>query len=139
MAEREILRDLPAQLQSLLDDADAAEDAVVRRLYPSAYPDDPAASAEFDGYVRDDLTAQRLAAIETMSRTIDATHVAEDELLAWLSAINDLRLVLGVRLNVTEESAPADFAGDEDAAGSYAIYAYLSYLEEEIVEALSSA
>jgi uncharacterized protein DUF2017 len=72
-----------------------------------------------------------------MARTIDSTHLDEEQVLAWLGAINDLRLVLGVRLAVTEESEPADFEGDAEAEASFALYAYLSLLEEDIVEALS--
>jgi hypothetical protein len=136
-SERDVLRALPDQLRRLLDEGDPAEDPALRRLYPSAYLDDPVAAAEFDGFVRDDLTEQRMKAIETMARTIDSTHLGEEEVLAWLGAINDLRLVLGVRLAVTEESEPGDFEGDEETEGTYAVYAYLSFLEEDIVEALS--
>jgi hypothetical protein len=136
-SERDVLRALPDQLRTLLHEGDAAEDPALRRLYPAAYLDDPVASAEFDGFVRDDLTEQRTKALETMARTIDSTHLEEEEVLAWLGAINDLRLVLGVRLAVTEESEPADFEGDEGTEGSFALYAYLSLLEEDIVEALS--
>lgn len=135
-SERNVLRALPDQLRILLDEGDA-EDPALRRLYPSAYPDDPAAAAEFDGFVRDDLTEQRVKAIETMARTMDATHLDEEEASAWLAAINDLRLVLGVRLGVTEESEAEDFEADEGTHGSYALYGYLSILEEDIVEALS--
>jgi hypothetical protein len=137
--DREILRTLPAQLRSLIDQGDPIEDPALRRLYPAAYLDDPEAAAEFDDLVHDDLTAQRIAALDTMNATIDADHVSEDELVAWLGAINDLRLVLGVRLAVTEESEPADFAGDPEREGSYALYGYLSVLLEEIVEALSGS
>ncbi|MEX0743634.1 MAG: DUF2017 family protein [Actinomycetota bacterium] len=135
-SERNVLRGLPDQLRRLLDEGDA-EDPALRRLYPSAYLDDPVAAAEFDGFVRDDLTEQRMKAIETMARTIDSVHLNEEEVVAWLAAINDLRLVFGVRLAVTEESEPEDFEGDEGTHGSYALYAYLSVLEEDIVEALS--
>lgn len=135
--EREVLRTLPGQLRALLSDGDPLEDPALRRLYPAAYLDDPEATAEFDGFVRDDLTSQRMTAIDTMARTIEATRISEDELVAWLGAINDLRLVLGVRLNVTEESRPEEFAGEPERESSYALYAYLSYLEEEIVETLS--
>ena len=135
--ERDVLRTLPTQLGELLDDGDR-EDPAVRRLFPSAYLDDVAAAADFDGIVRDDLVRERRHALEEMTRTIDATSVTEDELLAWLAVVNDLRLVLGVRLAVTEETTPADFAGDDEASASYALYAYLSYLEEEIVEALAA-
>jgi Domain of unknown function (DUF2017) len=135
-SERNVLRGLPDQLRVLLDEGDA-EDPALQRLYPSAYPDDPVAAAEFDGFVREDLTEQRMKAIETMARTIDAKHLDEEEVLAWLAAINDLRLVLGIRLAVTEESEPEDFEGDEGARGSYALYVYLSMFEEDLVEALS--
>jgi hypothetical protein len=135
-SERNVLRALPDQLRRLLDEGDT-EDPALRRLYPSAYLDDPVAAAEFDGFVRDDLTEQRMKAIEIMARTIDSAHLDEEEVLAWLAAVNDLRLVLGVRLAVTEESEPEDFEGDEETRGSYAVYSYLSILEEDIVEALS--
>jgi len=136
--ERDILRTLPAQLRSLIEQGDPIEDPALRRLYPAAYLDDPQAATEFDTLVRDDLTAQRIAAIDAMNATIDAERVSEDELVAWVGAINDLRLVLGVRLAVTEESQPADFAGDPERESSYALFAYLGLLLEEIVEALSS-
>ena len=138
-AEREVLRTLPGQVRALITEGDALEDPAMRRLYPAAYLDDPEAAAEFDGFVRDDLTSQRIASIETMARTIDARRVDEEELAAWLAAINDLRLILGVRLHVSEESEPEDFEGEPERQASYALYSYLSYLEEEIVQALSGA
>jgi len=137
-AELEILRTLPPQLRALLSDGDPLEDPALRRLHPAAYPDDPEAAAEFDGFVRDDLAAQRQSAIDTMERTIGTSRVSEEELSAWLASINDLRLILGVRLAVTEESEPSDFGGDAERESSFALYAYLSYLEEEIVDALSA-
>jgi hypothetical protein len=136
--ERDVLRTLPEQLRDLLDDGDR-EDPAVRRLFPSAYLDDAEASQDFDSVVRDDLADERRRSLDEMQRTLDSSSLSEDELLAWLAVVNDLRLVLGVRLAVTEESMPADFAGDEETSASYALYAYLSYLEEEMVEALSGA
>ncbi len=137
-AELDILRTLPPQLRALLSEGDPQEDPALRRLHPEAYLDDPEAAAEFDGFVREDLAAQRLTAIETMERTIGTDRVSEEELSAWLGSINDLRLILGVRLAITEESQPTDFAGDAERESSFALYAYLSYLEEEIVDALSA-
>jgi Domain of unknown function (DUF2017) len=134
--ERDLLRTLPGQLRELLAGADPVEDPVMRRLYPAAYLDDPEATREFDAIVRDDLTAERLRAIDTMAATIDASSLTEDELAAWLAAINDVRLVLGVRLHVTEESVSEDFADGPDAI-AYATYSFLSYLEEEVVGVLA--
>jgi hypothetical protein len=134
--QRDVLRALPAQLRELLAEGNADDDAL-RRLFPSADPDDPDHAAEFDHLVRDDLLAQRAAAIDAMERTIDADRVTEDDLVGWLGAVNDLRLVLGTRLNVTEETTSEDFGDADPRASAYALYAYLSYLEEQIVQALS--
>jgi hypothetical protein len=135
--ERDILATLPDMLRALLVDGDA-KDPVLQRLYPNAFPDDEEASAEFREIVHDDLLEQRLAAIDTMERTLRSEHLTEDELIAWLAALNDVRLVLGVRLAVTEEATPADFAGDPETEGAFELYRYLSFLEEYVVEALSS-
>ena len=140
-AERNVLRALPGQLRGLLTEGDAATDPVVRRLFPSAYPDEPERAAEFDAMVRDDLVAQRMQAIDVMERTIDAERLSEDELVAWLSAINDLRLVLGTRLDVTEGMTELDVgvSHEDPRAQMFALYAYLSYLEEDVVGALSGS
>lgn len=135
--ERDVLAAVPQMLRALLQDGDA-HDPAMRRLFPSAYMDDEAATAEFDSVVHDDLLEQRLAAIDTMERTLPAERLTEDELLAWLGAINDLRLVLGVRLAITEESTPQDFSSDPETERAYGLYAYLSYLEEDAVRALSA-
>ena len=134
--ERDVLRTLPEQVRSLLEDGDR-EDPVIKRLYPSAYLDDEDASAEFEAAVRDDLTRQRLEALEGFERTLDAKTLTEDELVGWLAVLNDARLVLGVRLAVTEQTVPSDFRDDETSMASYALYSFLSYLVEEIVDALS--
>ncbi len=81
---------------------------------------------------------QRLAAIDTLERTVRSDRLSEEELTAWLASVNDLRLVLGVRLAVTEESTPEEFQADPETERAYALYAYLSYLEEEMVDALAS-
>lgn len=135
--ERDVLATLPETLRAVVTSGDAG-DPVARRLFPSAYLDDEEASREFDEVVHDDLLERRLAAIATFERTVRANHVTEDELIDWLAALNDIRLVLGVRLAVTEESTGADFAGDEETATAFELYRYLSYLEEHVVEALSA-
>lgn len=139
MSEREAIRGVPGILRGLLRDGDPTTDPALQRLFPPAYVDDPERSAEFGQMVHADLLAQRLAAVDTMERTIEADRLSEDELTAWLATINDVRLMLGVRLEVTEASTPLDFADDEERAGSYAVYAFLSWLEEDVVSALAGA
>lgn len=139
-AERELLREVPRQLRALLTEGDPTADPALRRLFPPASLEDERIRAEFERLTRDELLAGRLAAAETMERTADAGRLTEDELLAWLSAINDVRLVLGTRLDVTEETTVEDFAAlpeDDERVRMYAVYAYLTFLEDQMVEALS--
>jgi hypothetical protein len=139
VSEREAIRGVPGMLRTLLQEADPATDPALQRLFPSAYLDDPERSMEFAHMVHDDLLAQRIAAVDTMERTIEADRLSEDEVTAWLATINDVRLMLGVRLEVTESSTPLDFEDDDDRAASYAVYAFLSWLEEDVVSALAGA
>ena len=139
VSEREAIRGVPGMLRELLTEADPETDPALQRLFPSAYADDPERSAEFAHMVHDDLLAQRLAAVDTMERTIEADRLSADEVTAWLATINDVRLMLGVRLEVTESSTPLDFDDDDDRAASYAVYAFLSWLEEDVVSALAGA
>ncbi len=71
-----------------------------------------------------------------MYDTIDARRLDESQLNAWMSAVNDLRLVLGTRLDVSEETDLVAEADDPDGP-LLALYAYLGYLLESIVEAIA--
>lgn len=135
--ERDVLRGLPAQLRQLIEEESPSSDPALIRLYPPAYPNDPIRNLEYEMVAGDDLTKQRLAAVETMERTIDADRLDEDELTAWVAVANDLRLVLGTRLEITEETREGDFPADDPRAGAFALYAYLTFLVDEGVGALS--
>jgi hypothetical protein len=139
-AERELLTTLPQQLRAILTEGDAAQDPALRRLFPPATLDDERINQEFERLMREDLLAERLRSLEIMERTLGAEHLSEEELSAWLAAINDLRLVIGVRLGVTEETTAADFASfadDDPRVGMYAVYSYLTFLEDHVVSALA--
>jgi hypothetical protein len=103
----------------------------LRRLFPPAYTDDPEREAEYQGLMREDLLGRRHAAHETMARTVDANDLDREELNAWLATLNDFRLVLGTQLDVSEDDARGDDTPE------YALYHYLTYLEEAVVEALA--
>jgi len=135
--ERELLGNLVSQLRQLVADPAAAErDPSLRRLFPTAYPDDEEREAEYRAMVGDELRDSRLQALETVERSLAATRVEEEQLVAWMGAVNDVRLVLGTRLDVTEETT-FDVDPQDPDAPLLAAYAYLGYLLEEMVEALS--
>jgi hypothetical protein len=126
--ERALLRDLPRQVIELV----AAGDPSARRLFPPAYPDDEQAEAEYQQLMRHQLLDHHRRALEVMEETLDADHLDEEQLLAWLSALNDLRLVLGTRLDVTEEMDRPP-PGDPNAP-LFNLYSYLTWLQATIVD-----
>jgi len=132
--ERSLLQALPQQLRDLL----SSDDPALERLFPPAYPEDSDLQSEYEQLVRGDLLQQRLSSVDVMEQTIRASRVSEEQLLAWLSALNDLRLILGTKLGATEDLDPEDVAEDDPLAPSYALYYYLGWLEEQVVEALNA-
>ena len=132
--ERRLLGRLPGQLRDLLD----GDDPALRRLFPPGYADDPALEAEYRELVRDDLIRQRRRSLEVMEGSLDAERLDQEQMEAWLAALNDLRLVLGTRLDVTEDLDLETVAPDDPRAPGLGLYAYLTWLEGEAVDALAS-
>jgi hypothetical protein len=131
--ERDVLRRLCAELRSLL----GSEDPALVRLYPPAYQDDEAASREYARLMRDDLTASHLEALRVMEESADSTRLDEDQMAAWLAAVNDIRLVIGTRLDVTEDLYERGLPPGDARAPQFAVYHYLGFLQEQIVEAVA--
>ena len=139
--ERELLRSVGPQLREVLvrDAAGAqqGEDSAVARLFPVAYPDDEDRQTEYRLLVHDELLSSHLGALTVLEETIDAEHLDEDQLLAWMRALNHVRLVLGTRLDVTEDGDERPLSPRDPRAPAFAVYDYLTYLQGEIIEALS--
>jgi hypothetical protein len=132
--ERDVLAALPGQLREALD----AEEPTLYRLFPPAYSEDDEANMDYAQLVGAGLREGKLLALEQLERTAHSDTLTEDDLGAWLGGIESLRLVLGTQLDVTEESyGPLD-PTDPDAP-RLALYHWLSWLQEEVVQALSRA
>ncbi|MGW3040117.1 DUF2017 domain-containing protein [Kitasatospora sp. NPDC001159] len=132
---------------------EAPADPALARLFPDAYgdpakPDDAeavAASGEFRRYTELDLRARKRDDALQVVRALDGLGGAEvlelaaSECLRWLGALNDLRLTLGVRLEVTEEDAQGLYElpdGDERKPLVMA-YLWLGALQESLLEAIA--
>jgi hypothetical protein len=134
--EREVLRGLPSQMRDALQLG--KNDPAVARLNPQACLDDAEVDAEFHRLMDEDLNAGRLAALAAFEQTVDNPRLDEEEALAWMRAINDLRLLLGTRLDVSEDPAERRVSPDDPRAPGFALYDYLSLLTQELVEALDT-
>lgn len=131
-----LARDVRQFLVRLADEIDeivTLDIPETRRLFPTAYPDDPEKDAGYQVLARDGLIDKRQTAADTLRATIDAEIVTEDELAQWMSVINDARLVLGTRLDVTEDDEPEL---DDPNLGLYLIYDELGYLLDSIVKVM---
>jgi hypothetical protein len=135
--ERKALRAMPDQLRTLL--VESPSDPSLHRLFPTAYQDDPEREEEYRELMRDELLEQHLSSLRVMEETVDADRLTEEQAVAWLSALNDLRLVLGTRLDVTEDTYAEQVDDRDPRFPSLAMYSYLGFLEEQLVEALSRA
>lgn len=142
--EAALLRTLVPQLRELLASGLSDEDASLTRLFPTAYANDPELDAGYQALVRDELLEKRFASLDVIDGLLaeaDAgpvtTEVDGEELSAWMRAVNDLRLVLGTRLDVSEDDDPADIGPDDPDAQAWAIYHYLAMLVSVIVDALA--
>ena len=109
--ERDVLRSVPAQVRDALTTGDKADPAVAR-LHPTAYPDDPDLDNEYQLLMGEDLDEGRLNALQTFEDSVDATVLEEAQALAWLRAVNDTRLLLGTRLEVSEDPAQRVVVGE---------------------------
>ena len=141
-----VLRGLPDQLRTVLGEGE--DEPVNRRLFPPAYLDvaDIEQDAEFQRLMHDDLVAEKLTNLDLVTDTLArgtssvrrwTVELTDEEATAWLGVLNDLRLALGVRLDITE-----DFDGDVDdtdpRAPALRLLSYLGWLEEQLLEALQS-
>ncbi len=132
-AERELLRELPAQLLALL--AADPSDPSLRRLRPVAYEDDPEAEDEFRRLQDGELAEERREALQLVAETAARDRLTAEELDAWLRALTDLRLAVGTRLDVTEDTYAQAIDPRDPQAYELSVFAYLSWLQEAAVEA----
>lgn len=137
--DRATLVDLIGQLRDEIA-ADGRSEHL-RRLFPAAYHDHAEHEAEYQRLVHEDLASSRLASLVTVGEVLgrdpgaDELALDEDEVDALMRALNDLRLVLGTLLDVTDDADADDVGPDDPAFGHFQLYGYLGWLLEGVVRA----
>ena len=115
------------------------DDPALRRLLPDAY-DDAEGAAEFRRLTDGELRAAKVANLRRMVDGAAAAggvvRISPDEIDGWLAGLTDIRLVLGERLDMTEEREHLeDLADDDPRLPLLAAYDWLSELQEVLVHA----
>ena len=119
------------------------EDPALARLLPNAYADDDHAAAEFRRFTEHDLREGKRTNAGTVLATL-APLLADggrlvldrDQVDAWLGTLNDLRLVLGTRLEVTDDT-PLEVPDDDPRAQALLVYGWLGWLQESLLSCIS--
>ncbi|GGT27629.1 DUF2017 domain-containing protein [Streptomyces purpureus] len=128
-------------------------DPALARLFPDAYGDDDeelrAAAAEFRRFTENDLRSRKRDDALAVVRSLDGLSAAgeggavlkltHEESLRWLGALNDLRLTIGTRLEVTDEDEMGELyrLPDSDPRKPMVMaYLWLGALQETLVETL---
>ncbi|WP_380279302.1 DUF2017 domain-containing protein [Kitasatospora purpeofusca] len=132
----------------------APDDPALARLFPDAYgdPQGPAdaesreAAGEFRRYTELDLRARKRDDALHVVRALDGlggeggtVSLDSAACLRWLGALNDLRLTLGVRLEVTEDDERGlyDLPDADDRKPLVMAYLWLGALQESLLEAVT--
>jgi hypothetical protein len=128
------------------DEPEISEDPVLKRLFPTAYPQDPAASSDFRRFTERDLRAQKVADAQVVLDRLDATalgahdlKIPRDEVEAWLRTLTSVRLAVATRLGITDaETAEtlADLPEDDPRSFLVSVYDWLGFAQETMVNAL---
>ncbi len=117
------------------------EDPALARLLPDAYRDDPEASREFrrytDGELRAGKRANALAVAQSLPATSGRVLLDRDQADAWLTCLNDLRLVLGTRLEVTEDLDPDLLAADDPRRAALEVYDWLGAVQDSLLRSVA--
>lgn len=140
-AEAGILGLLLDQLEQLLtaDADDVGDDPVLVRLFPDGHRSDPELAADFRELTESSLRTAKADDLATMRASLPAdggeVRLDPDQAAVWLRTSNDLRLALGTRLDISEETEPPDEMTDEEDQ-QLAVYYWLTSLQGSLVDAL---
>jgi len=140
--------DLFADLEKMFNEAAAEppempDDPVLARLLPDAYQDDPEAAGEFRKYTESSLREAKKyfaqALLETLPPKGGRVKLTADQARDWLRALNDVRLMFGVRLEVTEdfEDQLTSLDPKDPRLAAFEVYGWLGAVQESLVRAIA--
>ncbi len=147
--EAQMFTDIALDLRAIIETPALGEDPVRERLFPRAYLDPTEETAEMTwaAFSHPELLESRVATLMLLVDSIKRLDIAPlerdagdlkmvllspEETEAWLKSLNDLRLALGTRLNISEESQEADPA--DPSAQLRDIYEWLTALQQDLLE-----
>jgi uncharacterized protein DUF2017 len=142
-AEIRIVVLLLDQLEQLLtaESEDVAGDPVITRLLPPGHRSDPELAADYRELTESALRAGKTDDLATVRASLPpdggTVRLDPEQATAWLRTSNDLRLALGTRLDVQEDTEPPEDLASEEGQ-QLAVYYWLTGLQGSLVDALAA-
>lgn len=144
--EVELLQSLQQGLRAALRNADHS-DPIVGRLFPATVRGDEDADRELRDMIHDDLLRDRLDGLDTLLGLLERgtrrgggarVDLVEDEPVAVLGVLNDLRLAIGAQVGI-EELDRDTLEADDAVTYRLAVMDHLAWLQEQLLQVLDPA
>ena len=133
---------LAAQLGWVDGDVGISDDPAVARLLPDAY-DDPDDARDFRRFTENDLRQAKMqhamTVVEEIERSGEKVSVASTN--SWLGLLNDARIAVGTRIQISEDNHEelAGLPDDDPRSGLFHVYDWLTFLQESLVRCMAPA
>jgi hypothetical protein len=134
------------ELSADADQPEVAEDPVLRRLFPDAYPHDAAASSDFRRFTERDLRGKKISDGQQVLERLVGTEggaypvrIPVEEADVWLRTLTSLRLAVGIRLGITDAESAEELSRlpeEDPRAFLVSVYDWLGFAQETLVSAL---
>jgi hypothetical protein len=132
--------------QDGLEVAELDRDPALARLLPTANREDDEVAAEFRRLTETGLRQRKASALAVAAETLrheDKVRLGEADARTFLTALTDVRLVLGERMGLRTdddldalEAAARDLDDDDPLGYALAVYDFLTWLQETLASAM---
>ena len=119
-------------------DSQAAKptDPISSRLFPDAYPDDPDASMEFRRFTERSLRDTNVTRAKRVLADLEGRTkltLNSDQWQQWVGFLNSLRLALGTRLEIDQESWNEERSESDPLYQLHELYDWLTWMQETLI------
>ncbi len=135
------LQELPEFLNQVL--TSPTKSKLLERLFPPAY-EDSECEAEYRGLLAEDLVSSKREAMSAYENVLEASEIdlpnavltiPSESFDLFLSFINDVRVLLGIELDITQEGWGETMPSEHPEGEKLLLLHLLTYLEQQLLEA----
>lgn len=125
---RQLLKDLKEMTLSHIEESTPA----AKRIYPVAYQNSPEMEMDYKKLTRGPLIDHHRQSLSMFENSLSKGELTNEEAMAWMSALNDMRLILGTALDIQEDQGVPN--EDDPNYEGYVVYDLLTYLQGVLIE-----